>query len=308
MDPDYVLFAKVADSGSFSAAGAELGISPAMMSKRIARLEARLGTRLLHRTTRKLALTQTGAQLHRDIGAIMIALQAAEDRATNRARVPSGPLRVSAPTSFGRLHIAPLVASFLQLHPDVELELNLTDAYVELLAERFDLAVRVTSEVPTSLQGHYLAANRRILCASPAYLDRYGTPSLVSDLADHRLLAAEGQMPWRLTSSAKRMVVEGKSAVRTNSSEIVRELAITGLGIALRSLWDVGDLLAQGRLVPILEEWHGPDDLAIYAVHLKAPGRPAAVDAFVGFLRDAFASAPWNAARSSAAAGPQLLP
>ena len=294
MDPDYVLFAKVADSGSFSAAGAELGISPAMMSKRIARLEARLGTRLLHRTTRKLALTQTGAQLHRDVGEIMVALQAAEDRATNRARVPSGPLRVSAPTSFGRLHIAPLIASFLQLHPDVELELNLTDAYVELLAERFDIAVRVTSEVPANLEGHYLAANRRILCASPAYLERFGTPLQVSDLGHHRLLAAQGQLPWRLTSHDGRVVVEGASAVRTNSSEIVRELAITGLGIALRSLWDVGDLLAQGRLVTILDEWRGPDDLAVYAVHLKEPGRPAAIDAFVNFLHDAFASAPWN--------------
>ncbi|HEX7875518.1 MAG TPA: LysR family transcriptional regulator [Sphingobium sp.] len=300
MDPDYVLFARAVDAGSLSAAGRMLKISPAMMSKRIARLEARLGVRLVHRTTRRLALTEAGAGLHRDIVAILDAIQQAEDRVTNRHRTAAGPLRVSAPTSFGRLHVAPHIDHFLKAHPQVELELNLSDAYVDLLTERVDVAIRITSEAPASLEAHYLAANRRILCASPAYLAEHGVPRRISDLSDHRLLAANGQLPWRLINGRARKLVDGHSHVRTNSSEIVRELALSGVGIALRSLWDVGEMLAEGRLVQLLDGWEGPGDLAVYAVHPRAGGRPAAVDAFVAFLKHCFSHVSWNEAAHSA--------
>ena len=294
MDPDYLLFARAVEAGSLSAAGRLLNISPAMMSKRLSRLEARLGVRLIHRTTRRLALTEEGASLHRDLVAILDAIQQAEQRVTNRHRTASGPLRISAPTSFGRLHVAPHVARFLDLHPRVDLELNLSDAYEDLLAERIDIAIRITSDIPAHLEGHPLAANRRILCASPAYLAAHGAPGKIADLAHHRLLAADGQLPWRLVNGRARKLVDGQSHVRTNSSEIVRELALTGVGIALRSLWDVGDLIAQGSLVRLLDSWEGPADLAVHAVHPRAAGRPAAVDAFIAFLRESFSDASWN--------------
>ena len=294
MDPDYLLFARAVEAGSLSAAGRMLNISPAMMSKRISRLEARLGVRLVHRTTRRLALTEEGASLHRDLVAILDAIQQAEQRVTNRHRTASGPLRISAPTSFGRLHVAPHVARFLQQHPRVDLQLNLTDAYEDLLAQRIDVAIRITSDIPAHLEGHHLAANRRILCASPAYLAAHGLPEKIADLAHHHLLAAEGQLPWRLVNGRARKLVDGQSHVRTNSSEIVRELALAGVGIALRSLWDVGDLIAQGSLVRVLDSWEGPADLAVHAVHPRAAGRPAAVDAFIGFLRETFRDASWN--------------
>ena len=294
MDPDYLLFARAVEAGSLSAAGRILNISPAMMSKRLSRLEARLGVRLIHRTTRRLALTEEGASLHRDLVAILDAIQQAEQRVTNRHRTASGPLRISAPTSFGRLHVAPHVARFLDRHPRVDLQLNLTDAYEDLLAERIDIAIRITSDIPAHMEGHPLAANRRILCASPAYLAAHGTPGKIADLAHHRLLAADGQLPWRLVNGRARKLVDGQSHVRTNSSEIVRELALTGVGIALRSLWDVGDLIAQGSLVRLLDSWEGPADLAVHAVHPRAAGRPAAVDAFIAFLRESFSDASWN--------------
>ena len=294
MDPDYLLFARAVEAGSLSAAGRLLNISPAMMSKRLSRLEARLGVRLIHRTTRRLALTEEGASLHRDLVAILDAIQQAEQRVTNRHRTASGPLRISAPTSFGRLHVAPHVARFLDLHPRVDLQLNLTDAYEDLLAERIDVAIRITSDIPAHLEGHVLAANRRILCASPAYLAAHGAPGKIADLAHHRLLAADGQLPWRLVNGRARKLVDGQSHVRTNSSEIVRELALTGVGIALRSLWDVGELIAQGSLVRVLDSWEGPADLAVHAVHPRAAGRPAAVDAFIAFLRESFSDASWN--------------
>lgn len=294
MDPDYLLFARTVEAGSLSAAGRLLSISPAMMSKRLSRLEARLGVRLIHRTTRRLALTEEGASLHRDLVAILDAIQQAEDRVANRHRTASGPLRISAPTSFGRLHVAPHVGRFLDLHPHVDLELNLSDAYEDLLAERIDVAVRITSDIPLHLEGHHLATNRRILCASPAYLAAHGIPDKIADLPRHRLLAADGQLPWRLVNGRARKLIDGHSHVRTNSSEIVRELALTGVGIALRSLWDVGDLIAEGSLIRVLDSWEGPADLAVHAVHPRAAGRPAAVDAFIAFLRETFRDASWN--------------
>ncbi|ALH83230.1 LysR family transcriptional regulator [Sphingopyxis macrogoltabida] len=294
MDPDYLLFARAVEAGSLSAAGRILNISPAMMSKRLSRLEARLGVRLVHRTTRRLALTEEGATLHRDLVAILDAIRQAEDRVTNRHRTASGPLRISAPTSFGRLHVAPHVGRFLEQHPRVDLQLNLSDAYEDLLAERIDMAIRITSDIPAHLEGHYLAANRRILCASPAYLTAHGTPERIADLPRHRLLAADGQLPWRLVSGRALKLVDGQSHVRTNSSEIVRELAVAGVGIALRSLWDVGELIAEGSLVRVLDTWEGPADLAVHAVHPRAAGRPAAVDAFIAYLRDTFRDASWN--------------
>ncbi len=294
MDPDYLLFARAVEAGSLSAAGRLLNISPAMMSKRLSRLESRLGVRLIHRTTRRLALTEEGASLHRDLVAILDAIAQAEDRVTNRRRTASGPLRISAPTSFGRLHVAPHVGRFLEQHPRIDLQLNLSDAYEDLLADRIDLAIRISSDIPAHLEGHHLAANRRILCASPAYLAAHGTPEKNADLSRHRLLAADGQLPWRLVNGRARKLVDGQSHVRTNSSEIVRELALTGVGIALRSLWDVGHLIADGRLLRVLDHWEGPADLAVHAVHPRAAGRPAAVDAFIAFLREIFRDASWN--------------
>ncbi|ARS28853.1 LysR family transcriptional regulator [Sphingomonas sp. KC8] len=295
MDPDYALFARVVEAGSLSAAGRAMLISPAMVSKRLARLEARLGVRLIHRTTRRLALTDAGERFHADVIAILQSIREAEDRITGVRREPAGPLRVSAPTSFGRLHVAPRLGAFLARYPRIELDLNLTDAYVDLLSDRVDLAIRITAHLPASLDGRRLATNRRVLCASPLYLADKDVPHGLSDLAGHRLLAADEQMPWRLVSGRQKRAVDGRSHVRTNSSEIVRELAIAGVGIALRSLWDVEDALADGRLVQILPEWEGSTDLGIYAVYPRAPSRPAALDAFVDFFEHCFDPPPWEA-------------
>ena len=294
MDADYALFAKVIEAGSLSAAGRSLLISPGMVSKRLARLEARLGVRLLHRTTRKHALSEAGERFHADVIAILQAIREAETRLTGVRDEPRGPLRVSAPTSFGRLHLAPHLHVFLERHPEIELDLDLSDANVDLYTGRVDLAVRITADLPTSLEAHRLGASRRLLCASPAYLERHGVPDTLAALAHHRLLAASGQMPWRLVNGTRRHTVEGRSHVRTNSSEIVRELAISGVGIALRSLWDVGDLLSANRLTPVLPGWGGPSDLGIYAVHPRSPTVPAAVTAFIGFLKEILGAAPWE--------------
>jgi len=294
MDPDYLVFARIAEGGSLSAAARAMQISPAMVSRRLARLEARLGVRLFHRTTRKLALTEVGERFHGDIAAILHALTAAESRLTGTRAEPAGVLRVSAPTSFGRLHVAPKLHAFLARFPRITLELNLSDDYVDLFAGRFDLAIRVAATIPPSLEGHRLSSSRRLLCASPAYFERHGVPVAVEALSGHRLLAAAGQMPWRLVNGRRRYSVDGESHVRTNSSEVVRELAITGVGIALRSLWDVDSALADGRLVPVLPSWGSTSDLAVHAVHPRGPSTSPAILALVEFLRQSVDAAFWD--------------
>ena len=295
-DPDYALFAAVVAAGSLSAAARRLGLSPAVVSKRLARLEARLGVGLVHRTTRRLSLTVTGERFHGEVVAILEAIRAAEERLTGARGEPAGPLRVAAPTSFGRLHLAPLLPMFLERHPGVELQLDLADTFSDLVAERVDVAIRIASHVPPSLLATRLAGSRRVLCAAPAYLRRHGAPLDVAGLRRHRLLAADGQLPWRLVRGRTEVLVDGTSHVRTNSSELVRELCVGGVGIALRSLWDVAEPLDSGALVRVLPMLEGSTDVAIHAVRPRAAVESPAVTAFVDFLAMRFAAASWERA------------
>nr|WP_176392354.1 LysR family transcriptional regulator [Sphingomonas sp. CDS-1] len=295
MDPDYDLFATIVDEGGMAAAGRRLNISPAMVSKRLVRLEERLGTRLIHRTTRRLALTPAGERLHDDLRAIMAALDEAERRVSGASAEATGTLRVSAPTSFGRMHVAPYLGRFLETHPKVRMQIDLSDDYADLLATRADLAIRISADPGPGLAARRLATNRRVLCAAPAYLERFGVPETISDLRKHRLLAADGQLPWRLIGPKGATSVEGDSHVRTNSSEMVRELALSGVGIALRSLWDVSDALARGDIRQIMPDHVGSSDVGLYAVHLPQNNPPLAIIAFVDFLGQLYApSPPWE--------------
>lgn len=298
MDREYELYARVIETGSLAAAGRTLNLSPAMVSKRIAALEERLGARLLHRTTRKLATTAAGQRFYERVVEILAASRAAESLVTGAAGEPSGRLRLTAPTSFGRLHVAPHLKAFLDRWPRLELELDLSDGYVDLVGERIDLAIRIAPGIEGGLTGHRLAPNRRLLCASPAYLKQHGAPARLQDLRRHRLLAAEGQLPWRLQGKGGQVVaVPGDSAVRTNSSEVVRELAIAGLGIALRSTWDIGNELRNGLLQVVLPEHPGAADVSIFAVHPATNFVPAGVRAFIDHLRTIYGDAPsWDRA------------
>lgn len=290
LDPDYALFAQIAEAGSLSAAGRALRLSPAMVSKRLARLEARLGVQLVHRTTRRLALTEPGERFHRDVLAIRAAVADAEARVTGRTERLAGTLRISAPTSFGRLHVAPHLGRFLAAHAGLAVELELSDGFTDLVAERIDVAVRIAAAVPAQLAGRRLVGSGRVLCAAPAYLAEAGTPASVTELRRHRLLAATGQLPWRLAGPRGPVTVDGRAFVRTNSSEVVRELALAGTGIALRSLWDVGGDLAAGRLARVLPDHRGSADVAIHAVHPRAAFVPPAVTAFIAFLEGLYAA------------------
>lgn len=297
MDPDHELFVTVVDEGGLAAAGRRLHISPAMMSKRLARLEERLGARLVHRTTRRLALTPAGERLHADLRTILAALDDAERRVSGTSAVASGPLRITAPTSFGRMHLAPYLHRFIDAHPKVELSVDLSDDYADLIESRADLAIRITADPGPGLTARRLATNRRILCAAPAYLAQHGTPATIADLKNHRLLAAGGQMPWRLVGPKGPISVEGRSHVRTNSSELVRELTLAGAGIALRSLWDINAALERGEVRQILASHEGSADVGLFAVQLPQPNPPLAITAFVDFLVTLYVpTPPWQRA------------
>jgi DNA-binding transcriptional LysR family regulator len=293
---DLHLFAAVIEHRSLAAAGRALGISAPMVSKRLARLERRLGTVLLHRTTRRLALTEVGARFHDDVLAILAAVADAEQRASGQPGHPRGPLRLSAPTSFGRMHVAPHLDDFIDAHPAIDLTLDLSDGFSDLLADRIDLAIRITSDVSPQLAAYRLATSRRILCAASSYTARFGSPADLNALKGHRILAASGQFPWRLAGPKGLCLADGTSFVRTNSSEVVRELAIAGVGIALRSLWDISDDLAKGRLVRILTDYEGSSDVGIYAVHQRTSLIAPNVVAMIDYLTGLYAPRPpWEA-------------
>ncbi|MBB6124660.1 LysR family transcriptional regulator [Sphingobium subterraneum] len=292
MDPNYELFAEIVAQGSLSAAGRSVGLSPAMVSKRLVQLEQRLGTRLIHRTTRKIALSPQGKRLYGDITQILNALRDAEQKVRGKRGVPAGLLRVTAPTSFGRMHLAPHLVEFLRRFPSIELRLDLSDEITDLMSDPFDLAIRISAEPGPGLVHHRLAGSPRVICAAPAYLAEHGRPDGIAELVWHRLLAADGQLPWRLRGPDGVRMVEGTSVVATNSSEVVRELTLAGGGIALRSLWDVGAELGSGLLERLLPDHEGSSDVGIYAVHPPIIGAPGAVTAFIDYVTELYSVAP----------------
>ena len=285
MDRDYALFAEVVRTGSLSAAARTLHLSPAMVSKRLARLENRLGVRLIHRTTRRHALTPAGQTFYKDVLDILASIRDAEARISGSEALPSGRLSITAPTSFGRLHVAPHLKGFMDKYPQVDIQLDLSDGYVDLIAEQIDIAIRIAPSISPNLTAHRLASNSRILCAAPDYLSKNGAPDQLDDLRQHHLVAAYNQLPWRLEGPDGPIVVDGKSDIQTNSSEVVRELTLAGAGIALRSLWDVGRDVTDGRLKRVLPKFKGSTDVHIYAVYPKTPYPTQIVAAFISHLQ-----------------------
>jgi DNA-binding transcriptional LysR family regulator len=284
-DPDYDLFLLIVDLGSISGAARAQGLSVAAVSKRLARLEERLATRLVNRTTRRLGLTDAGRELYETLLPLRSSLKAAEDRVAGRHSQVSGSLRVTAPTSFGRMHILPCLPAFLEAQSGLELTIDLSDEYVDLLDSPYDLAIRIGTRIGAGLMGERLGTSRRVLCAAPAYIAQFGMPEGLAELAAHRLLATESQLPWHLQGPEGAVVQNGRSHVRTNSSEVVRELALGGCGIALRSMWDVSEALESGALVRLLPRYQGSEEVGIHAVCPAAPSFPARVRALIDHLR-----------------------
>ncbi|UGX88106.1 LysR family transcriptional regulator [Phyllobacterium meliloti] len=281
---DMEIFARVVSAGSMSAAGRELGLSPAVMSKRLRRLEERLGTRLLQRTTRQIALTETGQGYYERVLAILSGIEEAEAFVSRRSEQAHGQLKVSAPTTFGRMHIAPHLEPFMRANPDLSINLILTDEFVDIVGEGYDLAIRIAELSDSSLVARKLAPVRRFLVASPRYIAEHGMPCSIADLDNHVCLAAHNGDPWRLNGLDGSISLRPTGPILTNSSEVVRAAVLGGLGIALRSTWDIGPELASGQLLRVLEDYAASGNIAIYAIYPSRQFLPAKVRVFIDYL------------------------
>jgi DNA-binding transcriptional LysR family regulator len=289
---DLDVFSRVVTARSMSGAGRELGLSPAVISKRIRRLEERLGVRLLQRTTRQLALTEAGQGFYERVVGILAAIEEAEAWASQGSATARGLLKVTAPTSFGRLHIAPHLNRFLDANPDVTVDLTLSDAFSDIVGEGFDLAIRIADLTDSSLIAKRLAPAHRVLCASPAYLEREGVPASLADLQRHAMLIHNGS-EWRLEGPDGLEAVKVMSRLRTNSSEVVREAVLAGSGIALRSTWDVGPELKSGALVRVLPEYASSRRVAVHAVYPSRRHLEHKLRAFLDFLQALYGPTPY---------------
>ena len=306
---DLDIFARVARTGNMSMAGREMGLSPAVVSKRISLLEDRLGARLFQRTTRQLTLTETGEGYFKRVVDILSLVEEAEDYVSRRNTKPRGVLKISAPTSFSRLHITPHLTEFLTRYPDIEIDMQLTDNFVDIIREGFDLAVRIGELEDSSLVARKLAKETRVICASPTYLAAAGTPQKIEDLEAHNCLLAGAQDEWRLDGPEGACDVRVKGNIRSNSAEFIRSALVQGVGIALRATWDVGPELQRGELKVVLPDYHGSSKNGIFAVYPCREFMPSKVNAFIEFYGDVLEKDPaWNKANSPApiAAAPQL--
>ncbi len=286
------VFVRVVREGSFSAAARVLELTPSAVSKQIGRLEDRLTVRLFNRTTRRLSLTEEGAAFYERASRILADLEDAAESVSSLKAVPRGRLRVTLPTAFGILHLLPALPDFIARHPEVTLEIDLNDRFVNMIEEGFDLALRVGDLEDSSLIGRRLAANRRVLAAAPAYLAGRPAPQRPEDLAGHDCLVytyRAQRHDWHLVDDAgNESLVSVTGKLETNNPMMLREAALSGLGVVLLPLWIVGPDLKAGRLERILPTHHWPDS-AIHAVY--PPGRhlSAKVRSFVDFLVERFA-------------------
>ena len=289
------VFSKVVAAGSLSAAARDLGISTAVVSRRLAALEARLGVRLVNRTTRRLALTDEGAGYHEACTRILGEIEDADAAAAARRVEPQGLLKVALPASFGLKHIAPLIPPFTARFPKIELALSLSDRVVNVIEEGYDLAIRIGELEDSSLAARKLAPNRRVVCASPRYLETRPALRQPDDLLHHNCLTTTDlQMTWEYQGpDGKRGTVRVAGHYACDNWEVLREWALAGLGVALKSTWDVRRHLADGTLVSLLPGYDFSSEVAIYAIYPHRRHLPAKTRVFIDYLSESFGPEPY---------------
>jgi len=279
------VFVAVVENDGFSAASRAIGISKSAVSKRINQLENHLGVRLLHRTTRKLSLTEAGERYFEHAAQALTAAGQAEDAVTELQGEPQGKLKISSPMSFGRLHVAPLIPIFMQRYPKILIDLVMDDRNIDLVAEGFDVAIRSGDMPASTLIARKLAPLRQVLCASPDYIDRYGMPVTPSELSERNciLFSYSGDAnEWTLNKDGKAEAVLVSGSYRVNNSEAILVALREGIGIGRLPTFVAGPDLREGNLVRILESYNIPDH-TFYAVFPERQYLPAKVRAFLDF-------------------------
>lgn len=284
-------FNAVVDAGSFVKAADALDMSKAAVSRYVVDMETRLGVRLLHRTTRRLSLTDEGQVFYARSKELLAELEQAEAEVTERSHAASGLLRINAPVSFGITQLAPLWGAFKALHPKVTLDITLSDRVVDLVDEGYDMAVRIASLDNSTLVSKRLTTARMVLCASPTYLQQHGTPTHPSELAQHAVIAYSywaGKDEWTFTGPSGAVSVKTHPIIQTNSGDICRAAALAHQGIVLQPTFIVGPDLATGSLVELMPEYTSIQ-LGVYAVYPTRKHMSAKVRALIDFLAAHFA-------------------
>lgn len=288
---ELAFFTQLVKVGSLAATARELNLTPPAVSKRLAQLEQRLGVRLLNRTTRSISLTAEGETYLINAQRILGEIEEMEQQVSSSRAAPKGLLRVNAPLGFGRTHVGPAISSFARRYPEVEVQLQLTDRPINLPDDAIDVAIRF-GELPDSrLIARKIAANRRRLCAAPAYLQAFGCPQTPRDLLQHNCIvlrqndAAFGS--WRLSRGKQSESVKVRGTLSTNDGEVALNWALDGQGILMRAEWNLADHLRSGRLVEVLSDYHTPP-ADIYAVYLERLNLSAKVAFFIEHLREFF--------------------
>ena len=296
---EMAFFSLLVRAGSLSAAARELGISTPAVSKRLAQMEARLGVPLMHRTTRRIGLTQEGEIYLEQARRILTDIDGMERLVRGALDAPQGLLRVNATLGFGRSHIAPLISSFVKQHPAVQVQLQLTVHPPPLTEDSFDVCVRFGEPPDARVIARHLAPNRRLLCAAPAYLARQGTPQSPQDLARHQCISIlqgdEAYGLWRLRDHRRTTLFKVRGPLSTNDGEIAVGWALAGHGIVLRAEWDIARYLRSGRLVQVLPHCSTPP-ADVYAVYAPRHQVSARVRAFVEHLAAHFGKSATRAA------------
>jgi len=289
-------FVSVVDEGSFIGAANAIGLSKAALSRHLNDLEHRLGVRLLHRTTRRLSLTAEGQAFYARCRDVLADIDEAESEITSQSGAPSGLLRVNAPLTFGVLHLAPLWGQFADLYPRVSLDVTLGDRVVDLVEEGYDLAIRISPMTNPMLVSRKLASTRVVLCASPEYLAKHGTPTHPRELAAHRAIAytyMTGGDEWGFTGPDGSVSVHINAAIHTNNGDTCRLAALEHHGIILQPTFLIGKDLERGTLVELMPHFRSVE-LDINAVYPTRKFLPLKVRRLIDFLADAFRSPPWS--------------
>ena len=302
---DMVAFVRSVERGGFSSAARDLGLTPSAVSKLVTRLEDRLGVRLLNRTTRRLALTAEGESFFQRSQRILADIAEAEEEVGRSRAQPRGLLRVNVGTAVGMHQLAPALPDFLARHPEIQVELTITDRVVDLIEEGADLGLRLGFLADSSLVARRICEVERVVCASPEYLKRHGTPKKPADLRAHNCLnmanaPALRRWPFEGRDGVEHVEVSGN--VSATSADALLALAARGLGLIRLSDVMVGQAIREGRLVPLLEDVHHREALPLHAVYPQGRHRSPRVAAMIEFLVERFGDAPWRPAAHKARA------
>lgn len=286
---DLRIFLAVASAGSLSAAARQLGVGPMQVSRRIAALEQELGVRLFHRTTRSVSLTAEGEAFFPHANTIAEAEESARGELRPSPAAASGTLKLTTPSIFGQTIVLPLLPRLLERHPDLRIDLDLSDRVLDIVGQGLDLALRIATLGDSELVARRIAGNPRIICASPHYLQRCGMPARLADLDAHACIVLHSVPRWPLVVDGQLQRKRVPARVTTSSVDAVRSAALQGLGLALLTYWDVHRQLAEGELVPVVLEDAAMEDLSVWALTPTRRYVPARVKIFLDALEQELA-------------------